>query len=151
MEALRRPDHVLAPVNDSGEQDYEPPEPEIIWRVHDNINVCENEEFPAFGRLDGESDDEAENAPNPEEEDIPIYSRVDVPNNFRRCRKSSIWLSIQFGEDVWVQKLFSRIYSRTGGCLGQLEFKTAVFRDLMKHSIVNSVHDYVFDVFGVYR
>jgi hypothetical protein len=31
--------------------------------------------------LDGESDDEAENAPNAEKEDITIYSRVDVPNN----------------------------------------------------------------------
>ena len=77
VEALRAPDHVLAPADDSGE---ELSEPENIGRVQDNIVVDENEAFPAFERLDGESDDEAENALN-QEEDIPIYSRIDVPNN----------------------------------------------------------------------
>ena len=81
VEALRRPDHVLAPANDSGEQDSEPSEPENIGRAYNNIKVGENEKFPAFGRLDGESDDEAETPPNAEKEDITIYSRVDVPNN----------------------------------------------------------------------
>ena len=81
VEALRRPDHVLAPANDSEEQDSEPSEAENIGRAQNNIKVGENEKFPAFGRLDGESDDEAENAPNTEKEDITIYSRVDVPNN----------------------------------------------------------------------
>ena len=84
VEALRQPNHVLAPADDSGEEDSEP---ENIGRVQDNINVVENEEFPVFEILDGESEIEAESAPNAVEEDIPIYSRINVPEDLQELHE----------------------------------------------------------------